>query len=46
MQGKDPSLNLQLRGGDVLTVSTAPLVYVVGAVMKPGALCCRIRARD
>ena len=36
MQGKDPSLNLQLRGGDVLTVSTAPLVYVVGAVMKPG----------
>ncbi len=36
MQGKDPSLNLQVQGGDVVTVSTAPLVYVVGAVVKPG----------
>ena len=36
MQGRDPSLNLEIHGGDIVTVSTAPLVYVVGAVVKPG----------
>jgi polysaccharide export outer membrane protein len=36
MQGKDPSLNFEIRGGDVVIVSTAPLVYVVGAVIKQG----------
>jgi polysaccharide export outer membrane protein len=36
MQGEDPLLNLEIEGGDVVTVSTAPLVYVVGAVVKPG----------
>ncbi|MGH9704204.1 MAG: polysaccharide biosynthesis/export family protein [Candidatus Acidiferrales bacterium] len=36
MQGKDPALNLEIEGSDVVTVSTAPLVYVVGAVVKPG----------
>jgi len=37
MTGKDPSLNLELRPGDALSVSTAPVIYVVGAVNKPGA---------
>jgi len=37
MTGKDPSLNLEVRPGDVVSVSTAPVIYVVGAVNKPGA---------
>jgi polysaccharide export outer membrane protein len=28
--------NVQVRNGDVVSVSNAPLVYVVGAVVKPG----------
>jgi polysaccharide export outer membrane protein len=36
MQGRDPSLNLEIHGGDVVTVLTAPLVFVVGAVIKQG----------
>lgn len=36
MQGKDPSLNLEVRSGDVISVSPAPVIYVVGAVAKPG----------
>lgn len=37
MSGKDPSLNVDVRPGDVVSVSTAPVIYVVGAVNKPGA---------
>jgi polysaccharide biosynthesis/export protein len=33
---KDPALDLMIRSGDVINVSQAPLVYVVGAVTKPG----------
>jgi polysaccharide export outer membrane protein len=36
LSGEDPALNLEVQAGDVLTVSTAPLIYVVGAVQKPG----------
>lgn len=36
MLGKDPSLNMEVRDGDTISVSTAPIVYVVGAVNKPG----------
>lgn len=36
MLGKDPSLNIEVRDGDTISVSTAPIVYVVGAVNKPG----------
>lgn len=36
MEGKDPSLNIELHPGDVVNVSTAPVVYVMGAVMRPG----------
>jgi polysaccharide biosynthesis/export protein len=32
----DPSLNILVRSGDVVNVSSAPVVYVVGAVGKPG----------
>ena len=34
--GKDRTLNVEVHPGDMLTVSTAPAVYVVGAVNKPG----------
>ena len=37
MSGKDPSLNVVAKAGDVITVSTAPIVFVVGAVIHPGA---------
>ncbi|HTU32982.1 MAG TPA: polysaccharide biosynthesis/export family protein [Candidatus Acidoferrum sp.] len=35
--GNDPKLNVPVQAGDVITVSDAPIVYVVGAVTKPGA---------
>jgi polysaccharide export outer membrane protein len=37
MSGKDPSLNIDVQPGDVVSVATAPVIYVVGAVNKPGA---------
>jgi polysaccharide biosynthesis/export protein len=37
MSGTRPTSNLALHAGDVLTVSDAATVYVVGAVAKPGA---------
>jgi polysaccharide export outer membrane protein len=36
VSGGDLSGNVQVRNGDVVTVSTARVVYVVGAVTKPG----------
>lgn len=37
ISGKDPSLNVQVKAGDVVSVGTAPVIYIVGAVTKPGA---------
>lgn len=36
VQGKDRSLNREIHDGDVISVSNAQVVYVVGAVKKPG----------
>ena len=36
MSGKDPSVNVEVHDGDVVSVATADVVYVVGAVTKPG----------
>jgi polysaccharide biosynthesis/export protein len=36
MQGKDPSLNVEVHPGETVSASTAPIVYVIGAVTKPG----------
>jgi polysaccharide export outer membrane protein len=36
MEGKDPALNLRVRAGDVISVDTAAIVYVVGAVTRAG----------
>ncbi len=35
-RGEDPSANIEVRNGDVLNVSPAQVIYVVGAVTKPG----------
>lgn len=37
MTGRDPSLNVTVHPGDVISVARGPIVYVVGAVTKPGA---------
>jgi len=37
MSGNDPSINVLTTAGDVITVTTAPIVFVVGAVVRPGA---------
>lgn len=36
-ESRDPALNVAIEPGDVVTVSVAEVVYVVGAVKKPGA---------
>jgi len=36
VDGKDLSANVEVKNGDVVSVSAAQLVYVVGAVVKPG----------
>ena len=36
LQAADTSLNIEVRDGDVIAVSTAELVYVVGAVKRAG----------
>lgn len=37
LTGHDPSANPEIRAGDVVSISNAPVVFVVGAVIKPGA---------
>lgn len=41
MDGNDVHLNVGVRAGDVITVRPADIVYVVGAVNKPGAFAVR-----
>ena len=36
LKGEDLKTNVEVRNGDVLNVSAAQVVYVVGAVVKPG----------
>ncbi|HUN62727.1 MAG TPA: polysaccharide biosynthesis/export family protein [Candidatus Sulfotelmatobacter sp.] len=36
VKGKDLANQIEIRNGDVITVSSAEVVYVVGAVIKPG----------
>jgi len=36
MSGKDSSVSVEVHDGDVINVATADIVYVVGAVTKPG----------
>jgi polysaccharide export outer membrane protein len=34
--GQDPAMNMEVKDGDVVSVGTAEVVYVVGSVIKPG----------
>jgi polysaccharide export outer membrane protein len=36
VRGQDPVANVEVRGGDVVSVSIAPIIYVLGAVNRPG----------
>src|SRR5262249_1182311 len=36
VRGNDPGVAIEVHEGDILTVSNAEVVYVVGAVVKPG----------
>jgi polysaccharide export outer membrane protein len=36
IKGEDSGLNVEVQNGDVINVSAAQVVYVVGAVIKPG----------
>jgi polysaccharide biosynthesis/export protein len=36
LKGKDLSANVEVQNGDIISVSNAEVVYVVGAVAKPG----------
>jgi polysaccharide biosynthesis/export protein len=36
MEAKDPSVNIEVLANDVITVPKAELVYVIGAVKRPG----------
>ena len=36
LKGEDSAANIEVRNGDVINVSAAQVVYVVGAVTKPG----------
>jgi len=36
VSGRDPSSNVEVHDGDVISVASAEVVYVVGAVIKPG----------
>ncbi len=35
-KGEEPGANVEVQGGDLISVSAAQIVYVVGAVIKPG----------
>jgi polysaccharide biosynthesis/export protein len=35
-RGEDPAANVEVQNGDIITVSSAQIIYVVGAVVKPG----------
>jgi polysaccharide export outer membrane protein len=41
LEGRDPRLNVPIFSGDVVNVQNAAVVYVIGAVRKPGAFAMR-----
>ena len=46
MSAKDPAANMGIRAGDVITVNTAPVVFVVGSVIRPGAFAVQDRRAE
>jgi polysaccharide export outer membrane protein len=46
LTAKDPSANVPVHAGDVVTVGTAPVVFVVGSVIRPGAFAVQDRRSE
>jgi len=46
LSAKDPSVNATVHAGDVITVGTAPVVFVVGSVVRPGAFAVQDRRSE
>jgi polysaccharide export outer membrane protein len=46
LSAKDPSVNVGVHAGDVVTVGTAPVVFVVGSVTRPGAFAVQDRRSE
>jgi polysaccharide export outer membrane protein len=46
LAAKNPALNLTVHSGDVITVNTAPVVFVVGSVGRPGAFAIQDRRSE
>jgi polysaccharide export outer membrane protein len=46
LTAKDPSANVRVHAGDVVTVGTAPVVFVVGSVIRPGAFAVQDRRSE
>ena len=46
LAAKDPSLNRPVHSGDVISVNTAPVVFVVGSVTRPGAFAIQDRRTE
>jgi polysaccharide biosynthesis/export protein len=46
LAAKDPSLNRPVHAGDVISVNTAPVVFVVGSVTRPGAFAIQDRRSE
>lgn len=46
MSAKDPASNMGIHAGDVITINTAPVVFVVGSVIRPGAFAVQDRRAE
>jgi polysaccharide export outer membrane protein len=46
MSAKDPASNMGIHAGDVITINTAPVVFVVGSVIRPGAFAVQDRRSE
>jgi len=46
LSAKDPAVNVGVHAGDVVTVGTAPVVFVVGSVTRPGAFAVQDRRSE
>ena len=46
MSAKDPAANMGIHAGDIITINTAPVVFVVGSVIRPGAFAVQDRRSE
>jgi polysaccharide export outer membrane protein len=46
LSAKDPASNVGVHAGDVITINTAPVVFVVGSVTRPGAFAVQDRRSE